>query len=487
MSNLYEIVTLFILIVFSLFVYLKILNIKNVGIKKHAGGIAFSWILSWSIFTLSAPMSYIMVVIMIFIMGAFAGIMTRTRFALALTGIMISLGISYGFSLVFALISAFILWAFFQAINIFVMIAMSFVMQLILILLLFRIERFKNGMPFIQEWNAGIFGAIVGGIILMVTVLIGNMYFAEMLRWQLLICGVICAARLIFWWLKELAKLYQKWMRERSQQEYDTIIIERDELRKSNDSMASLIHRDNKLLPAMHQTVKTLYNVEFADIDIPTRGKHAMEQLDELMAERTCAIVRVLRNNKSLPPTGNDIVDGLMKHMLLRATGREIEFDLNVVAPVSELIETIVPTVKFETLCADLIDNAIIATSHSAFKKILITLGINKYFYELNIQDSGIPFEINTLMSLGIVKASTRLDEGGRGIGYMTIFEILREYNASLTITEYEPKQYGFTKSVKVRFDNRGGYFVHTFRAKQLHEAQGNLDERNKDPTILNI
>ena len=428
---------------------------------------------------------------MVLAIGTFAGIMTDTRFDLALTASIISIGISYGFSLVFALISAFILRAFFESTNITVMIVMSFAMQIVLIFLLFRIERFEKGMLFLQKSSAGIIGCIASGTIFVAIILIGNIYFDERLRWQFLVVGILCAVGLILWWRKRLTKLYQEWMRDRKRQECEAIIAERDEqiqaLQKSNEAMASLIHRDNKMLPAMYQTMKALYNEESYDIEISIRSKRAMDRIEEYMEERTGIIMRNQRKNKILPSTGDDAVDGIMRYMLLKATGSEISFDLTVIEDMSDLTETIVPTTKFETLCADLIENAIISASHSAYKKVFITLGIDEGFFELNIQDSGIPFEIDTLMSLGIIKASTYLDKGGSGIGYMSVFEILRECNASLIITECEPSQYGFTKSVKVRFDNRNEYFVHTFRSKQLIAAQSKLDEQAKGPTILSI
>jgi len=482
---------LFILLLFSLLIYMKILNIENLSAIKCIAGIIFSGVLACVFLALSTTVPYSRFFIMVLAMGAFAGIISKKRFGLALIASMISIGISCGFFLGFLLISALIQLRLFQYINVVVMMIMSFSMQFVLISLLFRIKRFRKGMLFLQKKEPGIIGFIVSGIIFVTTILIRNINFAARLRWQFLIGGILCVALLIFWWRKRLTKLYQKWIRERKQQEYEVIIAEKDKqiqaLQKSNESMASLIHRDNKMLPAMYQTMKILHNEEFSDIEFPMRSRHALAQIGEYMEERTAVIMRDQRENTTLPSTGDPMIDGLMKYMLLKATGNEIGFDLNVVEDISELAETIISATKFKTLCADLIENAIIATSHSTHKKILITIGTCEGFYELNIQDSGIPFEIDTLMSLGIRKASTHLDEGGSGIGYMTIFEILHEYSASLLITEYEPRQYGFTKSVKIRFDNRNEYFLHTFRAKQLIEVQNNLDEQTKGPTILSI
>jgi len=60
-------------------------------------------------------------------------------------------------------------------------------------------------------------------------------------------------------------------------------------------------------------------------------------------------------------------------------------------------------------------------------------------------------------------------------VGYMAIFEILREAGASLVITEYAPKDYAFSKSVKIRFDGKFKYTVCSFRATKLRAYDDTL------------
>ena len=97
-----------------------------------------------------------------------------------------------------------------------------------------------------------------------------------------------------------------------------------------------------------------------------------------------------------------------------------------------------------------------------------MTMGIVDNCLEITIQDSGIPFEAETLSNLGIKKHTTHADTGGNGIGYLTIFEILNERNASITITEHIPENYAFSKSVNVRFDGKSEYIIHSFRANEI-------------------
>lgn len=476
-----QIITLFILILFSLFIYFKILNLSNVSIIKIICGIVISGLLSCIIFILREPMPYVRFVIMIIVLGVFAGITTGVKFDLALTGIIISFGINYGLFLVFTFISAFLMYPFYpssQSADNILTTFLSAIMQAIFIMLLFRIKRFKKGILFLQKRGAGALGLVISGIVLLVFTLIGNNDISDETMIWVLLSAVLCITGLILWWRGGLTRLYRKSIKERDLQEYEEMLAEKEneiqKLNESNELMAKLIHRDNKLLPSMYEAIKLFsdHYEKTADVKLQTESKRIMEIIDQLMNERTGIITQSQRGSKILSATKDVLIDGVINHMMRKASEKGIQFDITVVGDVAELTEKVIPAIKLETLIADLIENAIIATSGSDCKKILVTIGINEGAYELNVQDSGIPFEISTLMDLGQKKASTHLDEGGSGIGYMTVFEILHEFKFSIIITEYEPKQCGFTKSVRVRFDNKDEYIIHTFRAGELPALQ---------------
>lgn len=477
------------LILFSLITYSKILNIHHVTVTKVISGFIFSVFLSYGIFLLRTPMPYVRFFIMVLVMGAFTAIVTGTRFDLALTGIMISLGMSYGFYLIFVSIAAFVIYLFTQSENYFLAVFLSIAMQSMFTALLFSIKRFRKGIPFLQKRGAGAIGLLISGVILLSVTLITNSNTSDEIVWWLLLGVSLCAAGLVFWWRRGITRLYRDRIHQRDRQEYEALLADKDEenqkLRKSNDALAQVIHTDNKLLMAMHGLMKLYYDHSgiSPSADLHAESRNIMEHMEALIRERSGVITQSQRVHKSLPPTGDAVVDGVMQYMLGRASDLDIQFDVTVIGAASELTEAGVPDLRFETLCADLIENAIIAASHSEYKRILITMGTNEGFYELNVQDTGIPFETETLLALGTERASTHLDEGGSGLGYMTIFEILREGRASIIITELVPKPYGFTKSVKVRFDGRNQYLVYTYRAEELSSL---VKKENRCPVVVN-
>jgi len=75
---------------------------------------------------------------------------------------------------------------------------------------------------------------------------------------------------------------------------------------------------------------------------------------------------------------------------------------------------------------------------------------------------------VNILRTLGKEQKTTHADAGGTGIGFMTIFEVLDEYKASLIIMEKSPDSSNYTKSVTIRFDNQNQYIIKSYRADSL-------------------
>jgi len=601
-----QIFTLFFIILCSLFVFLKVLNLNEFSVLKITFGILFSCALSYCVFILRDAIPIIRFAIMIFVMWIFAGITTKTKLDIALTAIVLSIGINYGFFLILAFISALLSYSFSVSSDNFWVIFLPVTFQIICLIFLFRVKRFKKGILFLQKKGAGKIGLVISGIILFFVVLISSRDSSAVIILGGSLSAVLCIIGLILWWRHGLSSLYRKNVMERSLKEYEKTVEDKDtqiqKLIENNELLSSMIHRDNKLLPYMHKAVE-LFLDSYKDTDntaVKSEGRRILTQIEELMLERTDTITqsqrtdeilpqdppiddviddtvltvseegteskerslqqyekivgekdaqiqkliesnellssmihrdnkllpsmyeavklfinscedakntevqsdsrRILtqveefmrertniikqsqRDNKILPKTNDPLIDGIINHMMLKASEKEIEFDVTVIGDISGLTETVIPALKFQTLCADLIENAIIATALSEHKKILIIIGTNEGFYELNVQDSGIPFKIETLMRLGLEKASTHLDDGGSGIGYMTVFEILNEFKASIIITEYEPKPNGFTKSVGIRFDNKNDYIIDTFRAGDFSTSK---IKRESSPTIL--
>ena len=282
-----------------------------------------------------------------------------------------------------------------------------------------------------------------------------------------MVANSICTFGLYIWWRYHTTALYRQRIKERDLQHY---ISKAQSLTESNDILAEMVHRDNKLVPAMYNAVSQFLNSQDSNLDVEAKNKgiRILGELDEIMGERKNTIFRIQKKYMTLESTGIERIDNILNYMLSKATENEVQFNFVLTESIKELAERAIPSGKLGTLLADLLENAIIAVSHSAIKKILVIMGIVDNCFEMSVQDSGVHFEVETLINLGLQKATTHADVGGSGIGYMTIFEITNESNASLTITEYAPENSVFTKAIKIRFDGKSVYAINSYRANDI-------------------
>ena len=179
-----------------------------------------------------------------------------------------------------------------------------------------------------------------------------------------------------------------------------------------------------------------------------------------------------------LSKTGIEEIDDMLKYMQSECIKNKIDFQLQINGNIHKMINNHIEKEALEILLADHIKNAIIAISsgNNINKSILVRLGIIDGNYGLYIYDSGIEFEIKTLLNLGRKPATTHKDTGGTGMGFMNTFDTLRKYKASLEICEYgKPCKDNFTKVLKIKFDKNTEFSIISFRAEEIEK----LDKQN--------
>ena len=461
------------LFIVSLYIYVKILDIQNLSKAKVIAAIVFSLLMSVPMIILP-PLHLVG-------MLAFVAITARVKASLMISSVVISVGVSLGMDSLARLVT--VLFDVIYIVvtgtpllgrtyhNIFEAVIVSTVLILLIVFVryLFGIKRLKKGILFWENKEAVRIG-LVFSIFIMINMIIsgitvqGNMYnevAGSILLHFTLVASNICTLGIYFWWRYHTTALYQQQLKERTIQEQQAEIEEKDmqikSLLESNNFLSKTVHRDNKLIPAMYEAVNSCLN-HSEDTTVNTKGIDILGELEEIMQEREGMILQVQRERKVLPSTKIERIDTILNYMLSKATENNIEFDFVLANNIKGIAENVISKQKLEILLADLIENAIIATSYSAYKRIQVTMGIVDDFLEISVQDSGIPFEAETLANLGLRKATTHGDTGGSGIGYMTIFEILNESDSSLTITEYAPEDYAFTKTITIRFDGKSEY-----------------------------
>jgi len=480
MENIGNIVTWFITVIFNFFIFLKILNLTKLNLIKYVIGVIFSLLLAFLILIFNEYVQYFRYFLIIIFTSGFMVFITKTSFNTAITTSIISFGISYGIFLSSSFITSTGIVIIFGERKDILAILFAIFFQIVLFFILFKIKRFNKGITFLKKKSVGTIGVIISGIILFISIFLDREFSPESRMWILL--GIaLCITGFIIWWRRGLTMHYRKMVKERNIQELEKIIAEKDQiiedLRNDNEIMARLIHRDNKLLPALSTAV--LIYMDSGD-DFGEERESIINQIDQLIEERAGVLKQSLTYNENMPSTKNLMIDGIIHHMMVKASEKGVTFKIAEISDLSGLTVETISLIKLYTLLTDLIENAIIATSESEYKHVLISVCSDNDVYEICVQDSGIPFTPETLMKLGVQRASTRLDRGGSGIGYITIFDILESCKAGLIITEYEPGESLFTKAITVRFAGESENVIKSYRADELHRLINENSDNNK-------
>ncbi|MCI8587337.1 MAG: hypothetical protein HFJ49_01835 [Clostridia bacterium] len=253
------------------------------------------------------------------------------------------------------------------------------------------------------------------------------------------------------------------------------LIKELEEARKTinqkNEEIAKLEKENLSFSKTSHSIAHKQKSLEFKLNDLLQKSETASE-LD--IRDRINSISKTYLVQTSMPElskTNIEELDDMIKFMQSECIKDKIDFELQISGNIHHMINNIVDKENLEILLADLIRNSIIAINYSnnINRSILVKLGIINECYSLYVYDSGIEFEIDTLLSLGKNPCSTHLDNGGSGIGFMNIFDTLKKYSASIVINEISsPSKDNYTKTIMIKFDKQNRFEISSYRSDKI-------------------
>lgn len=430
------------------------------------------------------------ILIMYFIYSLILGKLTQKKLSYSSIITILSISISYIVNSTSAFFTAIIL-AIFKEINytnpIYTIIIIG--IDFIILKKLFLIKRFKNGFPFLTNNNKN---EIIDIIVFPINIIIIFMYFLlenhNNLTLQNVTITFFLFALFMIPTIQKTFILYQKQkLLNKTLKEYETELAEtktkletalqeKHNLVKSNHEFyhrqEALKQKLNNLLQSNNNEFLSETSKEYSDI---------LDRINTLSEEYTSQI----KTRPLLPKTNITELDDMFSYFQYECEKYDIDLILKINADISHMIETAIPKNKLETLIGDLLRNAIIAINHNnnSNKSIMAILGIKDNCYEFCVHDSGIEFEISTLLKLGNEPASTHLEDGGTGIGFITTFETLNYCNASLIINENISNSNIYTKSIVVKFDNSNKYIINSYRSEEI----SNLNKTRNNIIINNL
>lgn len=481
-----EFIKMIFISLYTFYVYTKIINYKNKDFYRFAIIISFCILISTIYTVLLRYINPVPIILFLyFLYDIVMAIITNNKINYSTLVMIISFTIVYATYIFSTIIAGLLIYYLKVNINISnpIINLVIHLIEVILLLSIMRLKRIRNGLKFLRNQNKAVnitmYIVLIGGIILTILGMLKGSE-NELLNTFLMAGIILIFISLVAWIQNQITNQYREDMRNRTieiqKKEIDEQLNIIKDIKEENFRLAKAIHKYNNRLFALElgikNTIEQNYKTEFAE-ELSSILEET-ENISKGFSEETTI------KNKTLPLTNITGIDNMFKYMQKEANRSNINFDLKINESINYLIENTISKEKLETLIGDHLKDAIIAvnSSDNSYKSILAILGRIEDCYEFSVYDTGIEFDIEVLLKLGIEPITTHKETGGSGIGFMTTFETLKECKASLIIEEYNPETTNYTKSVTIRFDNNNEYKIRTYRTKEIRKL-------NKDKRII--
>ena len=361
----------------------------------------------------------------------------------------------------------FILFNIIHINNDYVILASILIVFMILFKKVYHIKRLKNGLTFLKNNENNKYLELlilnISATLFLAITILSNVEIRA--KRSIFVYTIIFSTIMFIIIYKSLQLYYKQKLQEREVEEI------KEELKNREKEIKELENENLKLNKKNHSIAHKQKSLEYelkqllANNQIINKNniKDKIEDLSKEMQNETISV--------ELAKTNIEEIDSMLKYMQSECMKNKIDFQLQLNGNIHHMVNTYIEKEDLEILIADMIKNALIAINNSKNinKGILVRLGLIDGKYSLYIYDSGIEFEIDTLINLGIKPSTTHSNDGGTGMGWMNTFDTLKKYKASLVIDEYgKPVEDNFTKVINIIFDNENTYKINSYREKEI-------------------
>ena len=461
----------------NIFTYLTFFKVyKNTKVEHIEVKIIIASVMSTILYvTLDQKVAHIFIVFLIYILQIFC-LKILTKNENLLTANLVANAIVYIMFTLSGVIEMFIKY-FFNIQNHIIDIALIIIIESIAFILFFKIKRFSKGFTFIRDKvNNSYLDIIMVNIC--VVVIFAYCLFGESDKdtvKQMLIPFCMLSIIMFIMIQKTLTLYYKQKLLARTIDDYKVEIEQKDkkieELSEEKFKISKLNHEFYNRQKALEQKVNEF--IKNKNLNMETAEELSpIKQIQNLSDEYSEKLENI-KHLEKLSLTEIEEIDDMFKYMQAECKKNNIDFKLQVNGNIHHLINKLIPQDRLVTLIGDHIRDAIIAvnSSNNKFRSIVTFIGIKDNYYEFSVYDTGIEFEIETLVNLGTKPITTHKDTGGTGIGFITTFETLKETKASLIIEEkHKEMDNDYTKAVNIKFDGKGEYRINSYRANEIKE-----------------
>lgn len=345
---------------------------------------------------------------------------------------------------------------------------------------LLQIKRFKNGIPCLFLKPALNIATLICLVFIVLISYTATKASNKNLQLSVLFAFLFALPILIHWWQAQITKSYRHSVRERELESLRLEVQEKDkqlkELSKKNEQMGHLIHEDTKIIRTFISGLEDYVKTDFSDEGTrKDKGKELLEVVYEHADERLGTIRNISHKGYTTYSTNVEALNLQLNHFSKRASIEDITFHVHIACNLEDYIPKSISTTDLSHLLSNLLDNAFIAASYTETPTIQLQLYEVSNCLVIEIADSGIPFEVESLVNFGLIQRTTHENEGGSGIGLIEIWNLKEKYHATLHIEEYE-QPCPYSKKLSLNFNHKNHFSIRTFRKKEIQYVSKRID-----------
>lgn len=471
---------MFFIFLCTIYICLHTLNILFTSSKQKHEIIIFSLslaLLNLYIYPSSQILSHIVPLFLVWIIVGKRTEYPQTCFL----SLIISYSISYGLAMLVGFVCIILLSPIIYKCNpsaYFLIAIPSGLFQTFLVKSLFRLPRFKKGMPFLYTTKVTNISTLICLVIICFLLNTNSTIKNHKVKVLIILIFILTLAFLIYWWQAQITKAYRRNLELRELESMRTEMAElkkqMEELKAENDRLARITHRDNTLISALKNSTVKYLSTDFANPAVAEEVRNQLiENINTLSAERASLMTAHKEVSAREFATGLSLLDTLLHEMDEKALEMKITFAVHMGISLNEFIPNVVLESDLVHTVDDLLKNAFKATRSS--EKRVVQLQFYKLGKNLVIEvaDSGIPFEVKSLVNMGVEKLTTY--EDGSGIGLMDIWNTKETYGATYHLEECVNAA-PFTKKISLTFDKKNRYSIRTLRKDEILQASRRAD-----------
>lgn len=355
---------------------------------------------------------------------------------------------------------------------------LSSVLHCIGIYFLCKIKRLQKGMPFLVRHNVINTATVISLLLFIISFFISKNSSVTEIQKTGFFTIVFTLAFLIFWWQAQITKTYRHRLlmrelesRRTSEAEKDALI---EKLYVENDRLARITHRDNSLITSLKDAAIKGLSTDFENPEEMLATREKLIANIEKLAEGRSSIAPDYSEKKARNfDTGLSLLDDLLHHMDSQALEQSIHFSVHFGALLNDFVPQHISESDLVHTVDDLLKNAFKATLTCESRAVQLQFYKLGKHLVIEVADNGIPFEVRSLVNMGIEKLTTY--EDGSGIGLMDIWSTKEKYRATYHLDEYASTA-PFSKKISLTFDKKNRYTIRTYRKNEILQMSRRAD-----------